>query len=206
MKRFCPKFLILICIFFIGISAAGQYKKNNQNFKRFFFGGDLWLGFGTNTYINVSPLVGYRISMRLSAGAGPIYIYEMNKLTYLDTTINGVYYYDTYRIRTSTYGGRMFVSYDLIKKLNEYIPLDIGTIFVHCENEALNLETFNIDAYSLRLYPSGDRIWIDNLLMGVGLRQPIGEKASIYLLILWDVTQNEYSPHTNPIFRFGFTF
>ena len=52
----------------------------------------------------------------------------------------------------------------------------------------------------------GNRIWIDNLLMGVGLRQPIGEKASIYLLVLWDVTQNEYSPHVNPVIRVGFSF
>jgi hypothetical protein len=206
MSKYCPKFLILICLFFISIGATGQYKKNNQNFKRFFFGGDFWLSFGTRTYIDVSPLAGYRISNRLSAGAGLTYIYEMNKLSYLDTTINGVYYYRTYKIKTSTYGGRVFMSYDLITKLHEYIPLDIGTILVHCENEVLNLETFLLDTYSLRLYPSGNRIWIDNFLIGGGIRQPIGEKASIFLLVLWDVTQNEYSPHTNPFIRVGFTF
>ena len=63
-----------------------------------------------------------------------------------------------------------------------------------------------MDKYSLRLYPSGNRIWIDNFLIGGGLRQPLGENASIYLLILWDVTQNEYSPHTNPFIRVGFIF
>jgi hypothetical protein len=206
MKRFCPKFLILICIFFIGISAAGQYKKNNQNFKRFFFGGDFWLSFGTNAYINVSPLAGYRITERLSAGLAPIYIYKMNKMTYLDTVISGVYYYDSYKIRTSTYGGRLFLTYDLIKNLHEYIPIDLGDILVHCENEVLNVETFRVDPYSLRVHSSGNRLWIDNILIGGGLRQPIGENASVNLLILWDVTENEYSPHVNPVIRVGFTF
>ena len=85
MKRYVVKLFILTVIFFISVGAAGQYKKNNQNFKRFFFGGDFWLSFGTNAYINVSPMVGYRITERFSAGVGPIYIYEMDKLTYLDT-------------------------------------------------------------------------------------------------------------------------
>ena len=206
MKRYGIKLFILSVILLISISAAGQYKKNNQNFKRFFFGGDFWLSFGTNAYINVSPLAGYRITERLSAGLGPIYIYEMNKLTYLDTVINGVYYYDTYRIKTSTYGGRVFLTYDLIRNLHEYIPVNIGNIIVHCENEVLSVETFLINPYTLRLYSSGSRLWIDNLLIGGGLRQPIGENSSINLLILWDVTENENSPHVNPVIRVGFIF
>jgi hypothetical protein len=59
---------------------------------------------------------------------------------------------------------------------------------------------------TFRYYLSGDRLWIDNLLVGAGLRQPVGKRAAINLLILWDVTQNDYSPHTNPIFRMGFSF
>jgi hypothetical protein len=205
MKRYALKLFVLLNILIISISSAGQYKKKSS-FKRFFFGGDFWLSFGTNAYINVSPLAGYRITQNLSAGVGPIYIFEKNTFNYLDTTINNVGYYRSYKIRTSTYGGRVFLTYDLIRNLHQYIPIGLGNIIVHFENELLNLETFYLNPNNLRFYPSGNRIWIDNFLMGGGLRQPIGENASINLLILWDVTENKYSPHTNPIIRIGFTF
>jgi hypothetical protein len=205
MKRYILKLFILLNILIISISAAGQYKKKS-NFKRFFFGGDFWLSFGTNAFINISPLAGYRITQNLSAGIGPIYIFEKNTFTYLDTTINNVGYYRSYKIRTSTFGGRIFLTYDLIRNIHQYIPIGLGNILVHCENEMLNLETFYMNPNNLRFYSTGNRIWIDNFLIGGGLRQPIGENSSINLLILWDVTENKYSPHTNPIIRIGFTF
>jgi hypothetical protein len=205
MKRYILKLFLLFNILIISISAAGQYKKKSS-FKRYFFGGDFWLSFGTNAFINISPLAGYRITQNFSAGIGPIYIFEKNTYAYLDTTINNVDYYRSYKIRTSTYGGRIFLTYDLIRNLNQYIPIGLGNILVHCENEVLNLETFYMNPNNLRVYSTGNRIWIDNLLIGGGLRQPIGENSSINLLILWDVTENKYSPHTNPIFRIGFTF
>ena len=205
MKRYVLKLFILLNILLISLGAAGQYKQN-KGFKRYFFGGDFWISFGTNAYINISPLAGYRITQYLSVGLGPIYIFEKNRYNYLDTVINNVGYYSPYTIRTSSYGGRVFLTYDLIRNLHEYIPIGIGNILVHCENELLNLETFYMDPYSLKLYPSGNRLWIDNILIGGGLRQPIGKNSSINLLILWDVTENKYSPHTNPIIRFGFNF
>ena len=198
-------FILPVCIFLSSVIIA-QDMKNARISDRIFFGGDFWLTVGTNTYIDIAPLIGYRITPRLSAGIGPIYIFQRNKLSYLDTVINNVGYYKTYNIRYNTYGGRLFMTYDLIQELNKYIPISIGTILLHCENEVISIETIYRDPYTFRYYLSGNRLWIDNLLVGVGLRQPIGRRASVNLLILWDITENKYSPHSNPIFRMGFSF
>ncbi len=48
--------------------------------QRLVFGGDIGLSFGSITYIKIAPSVGYRITDRLTAGLGPIYIYEKYKL------------------------------------------------------------------------------------------------------------------------------
>ncbi len=205
MKRYTPKFFVLISILLICLGANGQYK-NKNTFRRFFFGGDFWISFGTNAYINISPLAGYRVTQNLSAGGGPIYIFEKNTYSYIDTTINNIDYFRSYKIRTNTYGGRVFLTYDLIRNLHQYIPIGLGNIIVHLENELLNLETFYINPTNFKVYSSGNRIWIDDLLMGGGLRQPIGENSSIILMILWDVTGNEYSLHSNPVIRIGFNF
>ena len=38
---------------------------------RLFFGGNLGLYFGSLTYVNISPTIGYRFSDRFGAGLGP---------------------------------------------------------------------------------------------------------------------------------------
>ena len=197
-------FISLICISVCSLNMA-QDNKNERITDRIFFGGDFWLSIGTNTYIDIAPLVGYRITPRFSAGIGPIYIFQKDRLSYLDTIINNTAYYRTYNLRYSTYGGRLFMTYDLIQELDKYLPVNLGTILVHCENEVISVEKIYRDQ-NYRYHLSGDRLWIDNMLVGGGLRQPVGRRASINLLILWDITENKYSPHSNPVFRMGFSF
>jgi len=43
-------------------------------------GADIGLSFGSITYIKLAPVVGYRLTDRLTAGLGPIYIYYKNKI------------------------------------------------------------------------------------------------------------------------------
>ena len=163
----------------------------NLKFKdRLFFGGEFWLSFGNSSYVDISPVVGYRVTSRFSAGVGPIYIYE--KSTY-------------FRYETSTYGGKILLSYNLFRNLGQYIPINLGDIILHAENEGVNVEVFQLDNQGY-FYSTGTRLWIDNLLLGGGIRQPIGKRASINLYILWDVTQNTYSSYSNPIIRVGFNF
>ncbi len=206
MKKYMTKiFISLLCVLLCSLIIA-QDKKNGRISDRIFFGGDFWLSIGTNTYIDVAPLVGYRITPRFSAGMGPIYIFQRDRLSYLDTIINNIAYYRTYNIKYNTYGGRLFITYDIIQELDKYLPINIGTILLHCENEVISIEKIYRDPYTFRYHLTGNRLWIDNLLIGGGLRQPVGRRASINLLILWDVTENKYSPHSNPVFRMGFSF
>jgi hypothetical protein len=158
--------------------------------QRLVFGGDLGLSFGTITYIKIAPIVGYKVTDRLTAGLGPIYIYES---------------YKNYNLKTSTYGGKALVSFTIIRGSSLPASIGIGDIVLHAENEVINLEPTYYNPFTFD-YFFGDRIWINNLLLGGGLSQSLGGKFAVSIFVLWDVTQNQYSPYSNPIFRFGFTF
>jgi hypothetical protein len=86
---------------------------------RMFTGGNLGAQFGTVTFIEVSPLVGYRFTDKISAGIGATYQY---------------YHYNdkVYDLETNVYGGRIFGRY-----------LFTDYLFGHVEYEYLNLEAFD---------------------------------------------------------------
>jgi hypothetical protein len=166
--------------------------RENIPFKqRIVFGGDIGLSFGTITYIKVAPTIGYRLTDRFTAGLGPIYIYERQKL------------YDQfnnyYRWETSIYGGKVYGSFTVYKGAERENRFGIGNIMLHAENEVVNVEKWD---------DVNNRIWIDNLLLGGGMFQPISGRFGVSIFVLWDVTQNKYSPYfmNNPIFKFGLDF
>ncbi|MDF2438076.1 MAG: hypothetical protein K0Q95_2452 [Bacteroidota bacterium] len=86
---------------------------------RMFTGGNLGAQFGTVTFIEISPLVGYRFTDKISAGIGATYQY---------------YHYNDkiYNLETNVYGGRLFGRY-----------LFTDYLFGHAEYEYLNLEAFD---------------------------------------------------------------
>ena len=148
---------------------------------KMFFGGSLGLQFGSYTYVDVSPLIGYKITERLQAGVGFTYIYYKVKQST---------YYDPYE--TSTYGGRVFGRYYFLENF-----------FAHSEFEILNMEVpsnFNpVNNY----YTDMKRDNITSVMIGGGFAQPIGSNAAILLMALWNLTEEEFSPYQNPIFRIG---
>ena len=189
------RLLLIISMTFASLEIFGQVEesvvpdKQKKEEKariseRLLFGGELGLSFGSITYIKIEPIVGYRVTDRLTMGLGPIYIYEKYK------------YYDW---ETSIYGGKAFVSFTVIKGSEGGGFLSLGNIQLHVENEVLNVEKYDFE---------NQRIWIDNLLLGGGLFQPIGGRSGISIYILFDVTQNKYSPYysNNPVIKFGFNF
>jgi hypothetical protein len=173
------------------VQSAGKTKEKEKRklSERLVFGGDLGLSFGTITYIKIAPIVGYRLTDRLAAGLGPIYIYEK---------------YKNYNLESSTYGGKALASFIVIKGSDTGGSFGLGNIVFHVENELINVEALYYDPYGY--YYLGDRLWIDNLLLGGGLTQSMGGRFGVSVYILWDVTQNEYSPYSNPVIKFGFYF
>ena len=84
-----------------------------------FIGGNVGLQFGRETFVDVSPLVGYKFTDKISAGIGATYQYYSLKDRY-------------YNFETNIYGGRVFGRYNF----TEYL-------FGHVEYEYLNLEAFD---------------------------------------------------------------
>jgi hypothetical protein len=104
--------LILVCKIALG---QGSVQPKESFSDRLFFGGNFGLMFGTITYVEISPLVGYRITERLSAGPGVSYIYLQD---------------NRFGLSTSIYGGRVFARYNI----TDYL-------FGHGEYEVLNRES-----------------------------------------------------------------
>lgn len=143
--------------------------------ERLFFGGNLGLYFGSLTYINVSPTIGYRFSERLGAGLGPAYSYYSDKRD------------KNYTYTTNTYGGRLFGQYLITDQLMAY-----------SEYEMINVEVPNL------LFTRLVRKNISSLFVGGGYLQRFGSgNSGISLMILYNVLESDYQIYENPIIRTG---
>ena len=72
--------ILCVSLFFVSKMTIGQnYGENNMPKQTFashlFFGGGLGLQFGSMTLIEISPLVGYKITPKFSIGVSPTYKY-----------------------------------------------------------------------------------------------------------------------------------
>lgn len=106
---------ILVLFFFLAYASFSfaqedKAKVKNDFWQKVYVGGNLGLQFGTITFVDVSPLAGYKVTKDLSLGVG---------LTYL--------YYQYYSSSFNVYGGRFFGKYNITE-----------SIFAHTEFEVLN--------------------------------------------------------------------
>jgi hypothetical protein len=157
-----------------------EQKRSRYQESKFFFGGNLGLSFGTYTYIEIAPLVGYKVIPRLWVGLGPKYMYMKQKDLY----------------ETSIYGFKTFASFTVFQNISETIPINLGDVFIYAENESLNFES----------YIYNERKWVNIMLVGGGMRFPIGQRSGLSILVLWDVTQNPEYRYLNPEMRIQFHF
>ncbi len=143
---------------------------------KIFFGGGLGLQFGDVTAIDVSPIVGYRVLPRLHAGVGLSYSY---------------YNYSTLGVSASNYSGSIFSRFFLF-----------NNFFAYAEIESLNTKIFT------SFNPEQSyRKWVQGYLVGGGYFQRIGSSNSgMYIMVLWNLNENEFTPYSNPILRIGFSF
>ncbi len=143
--------------------------------ERIFTGGNIGLQFGTVTYIDISPKIGYKLTDKAAAGIGATYIYVSDKR------------YKGYEYTTDIYGGRVFAQYQVFENVMAY-----------SEFEVLNAEVIDDLTYKL------SRQNIPSLLAGGGYVQPIGGSSNVVILVLWNLLESRYSIYQNPIIRIGF--
>ena len=164
--------LFLLIISGVNISYA-QNSDNHEMGSRFYVGGNFGVQLGTVTLIDISPLIGYRLTEKFNVGAGVSYQY------YRDSRW-GVPY------ETNIYGGRAFASY--------YIFRDI---FAHAEYELLSLEAY--DSQLNEFFRKN----VHGLLVGGGYRQWVGQRLFMNIMVLWNLNETIDYPYNNPIFRVG---
>lgn len=107
--------------------------------------------------------------------------------------LKGTYqYYKDNRMDYSTdiYGGSVLAMYVLFDR-----------IILHAEYEGLS-----IDKSFYYPYVDDDRVWVGSPLVGIGIRQALGQRSAIMLSLLWNLNDNYYSPYSNPIIRVNFMF
>ena len=183
---------ILLILFVCFSTAYSQETYKNKPDKRFFIGGNLGLQLGSITYIDVSPLVGYKFTENFAGGIGLSYQYFKNNNHSFNYAIN----------ETNIYGGRIFARY--------YFNTDnfLENIFLHTEFEVLNLDAItNYSSYfTINVNPEINRVNVPAFFVGAGLRQPISGNSYITIIVLWDLIEDEYSPYVNPVIRVGADF
>jgi len=147
---------------------------------RIVVGGSLGAQFGNSTYVEVSPIVGYKVTDMFTAGIG--FSYQYYKVNYNVITI------DDYSM--SVYGPRVFLQHDIIYGF-----------FAHAEYEMMKYnfkyEDPLYDAYSGQ---------VPALFGGLGYNYAIGDKAKFQFMALYDFLNGPNSLYYSPwVIRMGFS-
>lgn len=149
---------------------SGSQQKKKSAAEKVYFGGNLFLTFGSYTSVGIWPMVGYKATSKLSFGVQPGYEY----LKY--NSYGGEY-------ETSNYGVRIFTRYRVIPQA-----------YVHVEYANINYGNQYINAIG---DVEEERNWVPFLYLGAGLSQHIGGSTYGYIQVLYDVLQSDKSPYAS---------
>jgi hypothetical protein len=191
------KLLILFCIASVFVSAQSfaqeeqdsPQEKNGFDPSRLFFGGNFGVSFGDYTFVNVSPLVGYRFNKYLAAGTGINFIYSDYKYRY---TTGQEYYRDQYGYAGLSIFGRVY---------------PIQFIFLQVQPE-YNY-SWGKRKYSNPPLPEEklEGKFVPSLLLGAGAAIPTGARGAFIVSVQYDVIQDVRSPYgSNAFFSVGYNF
>jgi len=181
---------VLLCSY-LGAKSQEQ-KTEDENKPYLFWGGALWAGFGSYTYVDVNLIFGSQVTERLNLGVIGKYQYHKDK-----RAIGGDF-------ETSVYGGSVFSQYAIVKDFRELFKIrDRSGIIAHVEYEFLNTK-YNYLYFNVA-DPQKGRYWLNNVLIGGGYFQHMGERSKTFIILLWNVTETVDNPYTYPQLRIGFT-
>lgn len=171
-------FCIVLTIFCYSVQAQDSTTiRDNPPKPRFwdrvYVGGNVGAQFGTVTFAEIAPLIGYQFTPKITAGIGFKYQYYR----YKDRN---------FELKTNVYGGSVFGRYFF----TDYL-------FAHAEYEYLNLEAF--DFYPMRRRVDVESV----LVGGGYLQRFGEGNSGIFIMLLYNLTESAYTPYTNPILRIG---
>jgi hypothetical protein len=206
------KYIISILILLIGIntlvagqdtySSSGrpdhaQKHKKEQGYdpSRLIFGGGVVLAFGTGyADLGISPIVGYRFTNNFSAGVGIGYEYLKSTVAFYDPNTG---YYQNYQNTANIISPNIWARYIFWR--NIFVE---GTF----EYDILNYGQYYTDNFG-NLASGSYSVNVPCLLMGAGVKQSLGGRASLFIEILYDVLQNPNSPYYETVVpRAGIVF
>lgn len=156
-------------------------KQKSPFMERISLGGYLSVQFGSIVYVEVTPVVTYRVTNPFYVGVGFTYMYYKDKRYVPEYSSNGI-------------GGRLFARYHVWRDL-----------FAQVEYDPLKLSYFSdYDEFGNYVGWHKEKVWVHDLLLGGGYRQWIGGKAFATFMVFFNVNETVYSPYRNPIIRIGF--
>ena len=184
------KAVLLLLLLAFHFSLIAQEEESDGRKGKFFLIPEIWLSFGSSTYIDLAPMVGYHVFDRLSLGLGPHYIYQSQKATSSSASY-----------QSHTYGLKGFTRFAIITNAEEWLPINLfSELYFHGEYEWLSLE----EAYYSSSNTGEGRFNYNGILLGGGLSQRIGMYNSVSFTVLWDINNTINSIYSNPVFRLGF--
>jgi hypothetical protein len=205
--------LALICLFsliYIGpvlsqdsIPSLSSKPRNPDNFwRRVSVGGNIGFQAGSVTGITIAPEVRIRTVDQLYVGVRFLYEYYYNKHYYFDMETQQELPY-----KSSVYGGGIYLRYYLSSIFNTFL----GNLFAHVEYEyqfyqqpyMMSPMGKIVDPYGNLYIRKNNIVELNSIFVGGGYRQPVSNKVSLDLLILYNLNDTYNSPYSNPIFRIG---
>ncbi|MEI7726674.1 MAG: hypothetical protein WCK09_16315 [Bacteroidota bacterium] len=209
-RAFKLTLFLLCCIIYIASSVAqdtipslSSKPRDPDNFwRRVAIGGNVGFQLGSVTGVTISPEIRIRTVDQLSVGLRFIYQYYYYKNYFFD---NDTKEYLPYK--SNVYGGGIYLRYYLSSLFDGFI----GNFFAHVEYEYLSyVQPYRMSPYGTIFDPYGNpyvrgnaTIEVNSIFVGGGYRQPLSNRVSMDLLILFNLNDSYNSPYTNPIFRLG---
>lgn len=201
MRRECvvkPVFTLLI-LFLLTANIFAQSKDSQpKTFSdKIFFGGTIGMVFGSVTRIDILPQVGLWVIPNWAIGVGGRYTYRKENYN----IIGG----ESKPYKAHIWGVSGFTQILPFPDLDKAFKIGIhgGPIF-QGEWEGLYLDKA---MFTPAVSTKSDKGWVHLILAGIGYRFPLGDKAALNLLVMWNLTDSRYSPYTsNPMLRVNINF
>lgn len=190
---FSGAFLLgFLFIFTCGFHSSAQEMQPDRPLKfsdRIFYGGNFGLQFGDITLVDVSPMVGYRLTDKIAAGVSFSYKYYHYKNFFYNP-----YSYSFADMTSNIYGASIFGRYYFVENL-----------FAQAEYEYLiySFDNYRLNSTGGSFDKTTETVDVPGFFLGGGYRQPIGGKVYFSIMILYNVMESQYSPYSNPIIRAG---